>query len=300
MTKSTLIIILVLTSISVHAQNGQKFDYPAFGITIQTPANLMAQESEEAIIMYSNSMSQTLFLLSMHEYRTLDELKEAAKEPYVEDNSTRLNLEGSIENITDDAVAGIFKGIAGGAPAEAYIIGKINPYGSGVSIIAVSTNNSTSIEVLKEYAHNINSGISFSEKEDGGVIEEYKNRIVNSRLEYRSNYSSPSYTDGGISGYSSSSEVIDICGQGYFIFNGSSSLSIDSGDLSVSGSGNSSSGGNGTWKVDIDVNGNPLLILNYLNGAVENYSLYYEGGYLYMNDYKYTIGRGSEYGPACY
>ena len=297
--KRLLTILFPLLPGLILAQAGQKFEYPTLGVTIQTPSDLIAQEGEEAILMYSMTMQQTLFALSVHEYSTIQELRDASKEPYTEDDGTYLALNGELEDITDSAVGGIFKGRAGGAAAEAYILGRINPYGEGISIIAVSVNGTTPTDKLRDYAIKINDGISFTEREVPDAVQEYRDRIVNARLQWRSNYSSPSYT-GGVSGYSSSTETIDICGQGYFIFEGSSSLSMSSGNLSVLGNSNSSSQGHGTWEVTSDAAGNPLLVLNYYNGSVENYTLYYEGGYMHMNDYKYTIGRGSEYGPACY
>ncbi len=288
------ILFFVLFPALALAQSAQKLEYPSLGVGIEIPTGLTAQEGEDVILLSSYSLPQTLFVLSMHEYSSIDELKEAASEPYTEDNGTRLSLKGDLRNIGADAVGGTFSGTAAGAAAEAFIIGKLNPHGSGVSIIAVSTNNSTSIQVLEEYAIKINAGIHFS-KPDDPVLTEYRNRINNARLQYSSNYSS----SGGIGGSSNYSETYDICGAGYFIYYGNSSLSVGSNSSNVYGGSNSSSQGNGSWNIELNSSNEPVLILSYNNGNEERYTLYYERGYLQMNGTKHTIGRGSEYGPAC-
>lgn len=288
------ILVFVLFPALVVAQSAQKLEYPSLGVSIEIPSGLTAQEGDEVILLSSYSLPQTLFVLSMHEYSSIDELKEAASEPYTEDNGTRLSLKGELRDIGSDAVGGTFSGTAAGAPAEAFIIGKLNPHGNGVSIIAVSTNNATSLQVLEEYAVKINAGIRFSEADDP-TLTEYRNRITNARLQYSSSYSS----SGGIGGSSNYSETYDICGAGYFIYYGSSSISMGSNSTNVYGGSNSSSQGNGSWNVELNSSGEPVLVLSYNNGNEERYTLYYERGYLQMNGTKHTIGRGSEYGPAC-
>lgn len=130
-------------------------------------------------------------------------------------------------------------------------------------------------------------------------IIEWIEKLNNTRLEYRTSYSSNSYTSGSISGYSSSSEAIELCSDGYFNYSGSSNTSMSSGGLGVLGSSNSSKKGNGEWSIQENDSKEPVLLLKYYNGSVEEYSMYYNKGYLYLNDYKYTIGRGQEYGPSC-
>ncbi len=290
-------IVILMIAIPVQARQ-QTLEYKSLGITITVPAGFQYQENEEALIMASYSMPNTLFILMMHEYTSVDELKAAADEPYTEDDDTRLTRSGDIDEIGSDAIAAPFSGKAGGYPAEAYMLGRLNPYGSGVSVIGLSVNQSTSIEKLKETVLTINSGLHLKEKEMPSIVDEWNEKLINTRLEYRSSYSSPSYT-GGVSGYSSSNEAYDICQQGYFTYYGSLSLSMSSGNLSVLGNSNSSRQGSGTWEIYADADEQPRLKLSYHDGKVEDYALYYEKGYLYLDDYKHTIGRGAEYGPSC-
>jgi len=143
----------------------------------------------------------------------------------------------------------------------------------------------------------INEGVEVRQREIGNIVKEWTDYLNNTQLVYRSNYSSPSYTDGGISAYSSSSETYDICSAGYFTYYGESSSSVGGGG--VSGYSGSSGQGSGSWEIDADADGKPLLVLRYHTGKVERWTLYYEGGYLYLDDYKHTVGSGAEYGPRC-
>lgn len=298
MKKASLVIIALMFDITVQARQ-QTLEYKSMGITITVPSGFQYQESEEALVMASISMPNTLFILMMHEYTSVDELKAAADEPYTENNGTRLTRSGDIDQIGSDVIAAPFSGKAGGYPAEAYMLGRLNPYGSGVSVIGLSVNQSTPMEKLKETVMTINAGLFLREKETPSVVEEWIEKLSNTRLEYRSSYSSPSYT-GGVSGYSGSNETYDICQSGFFTYYGSSGTSLSSENLSVVGNSNSSRQGSGTWEIYADENGNPRLKLSHYDGKVEDYLLYYEKGYLYLDEYKHTIGRGAEYGPSCY
>lgn len=295
-----LFFFAFLFSISAYARQAQTLEYKTLGITVTVPEGFMHQEGDGSLMMQSQSMPNALFILSMHEYSSLDELKIAAEEPFADEGGTYLAKNGALEEIGNDAVAGNFKGYAGGYPAEAYILGRLNPHGSGVTVLGVVANQMESMDKIRETVLTLNEGLSFAEREIGEIVDEWTQKVINARLQYTSNYSSVDYTDGGASVYSSSSETFDICGNGYFNYYGSSDISAGTNSGSVSGYGDSSSQGNGSWNIDVDADGTPLLVLTYNNGNSEQYTLYYEDGYLYMNDYKYTIGRGSEYGPNCY
>jgi hypothetical protein len=290
-------IILIFTFRPAFGQDGQKLDYPYLGISLTVPEGFQYQEGDGAIMMGNPAMQGALFLVSMHEYKSMEELEAVAEQPYTEEDGTYLQKKGELERIDDDALGGTFTGFAGGMPAEAYIIAKLNPFGSGITVIGVAANGMVGVDQLKEIALQINSGVEVRQREIGDIVQKWTDYLNNTQLIYRSNYSSPSYTDGGISAYSSSSETYDVCAAGYFTYYGSSNSSV--GGSGVSGYSDSSSEGSGKWEIDVDADGKPLLVLNFHNGKQERWTLYYEGGYLYLDDYKHTVGRGAEYGPRC-
>ena len=290
-------LILCFTN-SIKAQ--QKLEYPTLGITITVPIGFEYEENEDGLVLYTNKYPDTYFILSQHEYNHIDEIRSIANEPYAEPEiGLKLSKNGDIELIDDNAIAAHFKGTLENRDASAFILARLNPFGDGVSVIGLSINKNLKPEVLRANVIDINNGIKLDEITMSAKVIEWIEKLNNTRLEYRTSYSSTSYSSGGVSGYSSSSEAIELCRSGYFNYSGSSSTSMSSGGLGVLGNSNSSKKGNGEWKVEQNEAQKPILILTYYNGSTEQYSMYYNKGYLYLNDYKYTIGRGSEYGPTC-
>ena len=264
---------------SIKAQ--QTLEYPTLGITVNVPIGFEYEENEEGLVLYTNKYPDTYFILTQHEYNHIAEIESIANVPYEEPEiGLKLSKSGDIERIDDNAIGA--------------------PFGDGVSVIGLTINGNLNPEVLRSNVIDINNGIKLDEISMSAEIIEWIEKLKNTRLEYRTSYSSNSYSSGGISGYSSSSEAIELCKDGYFNYSGSSSTSMSSGSLGVLGNSNSSKKGNGEWKIEENGAQEPILILNYYNGSTEQYSMYYKKGYLYLNDYKYTIGRGSEYGPSCF
>ena len=264
---------------SIKAQ--QTLEYPTLGITVNVPIGFEYEENEEGLVLYTNKYPDTYFILTQHEYNHIAEIESIANVPYEEPEiGLKLSKSGDIERIDDNAIGAHF--------------------GDGVSVIGLTINGNLNPEVLRSNVIDINNGIKLDEISMSAEIIEWIEKLKNTRLEYRTSYSSNSYSSGGISGYSSSSEAIELCKDGYFNYSGSSSTSMSSGSLGVLGNSNSSKKGNGEWKIEENGAQEPILILNYYNGSTEQYSMYYKKGYLYLNDYKYTIGRGSEYGPSCF
>lgn len=275
-------------------------EYPTLGIKVAVPFGFAYDENEDGLVLYSNKYPDTYFILAQHQYNHIDELKKIAEEPYEEKSiGLKLAKSGDIELVDDNAIAAYFTGNVGNNKASAFILGRLNPFGEGVSIIGLTIDQNLDKEILRTNVIDINNGVVLEEITMSAEIIEWIEKLKNTRLEYRTSYSSNSYTSGSISGYSSSSEAIELCRDGYFNYSGSSNTSMSSGGLGVLGSSNSSKKGNGQWSIEENNSKEPVLLLKYYNGSVEEYSMYYNKGYLYLNDYKYTIGRGQEYGPSC-
>jgi len=297
----TLIIcgfLMISLSGTILAQ--EVLEYPTLGIKVTVPYGFGYEENEDGLILYSNQYPDTYFILAQHEYNHIDELKTIADEPYEEKSiSLKLTKSGDIELVDDNAIAAYFTGNVGNNKATAFILARLNPFGEGISIIGLTINQNLDKEILRTNVIELNKGVVLEEITMSAEIIEWIEKLNNTRLEYRTSYSSNSYTSGSVSGYSSSSEAIELCSDGYFNYSGSSNTSMSSGGLGVLGNSNSSKKGNGEWSIEENDSKEPVLLLKYYNGSVEEYSMYYNKGYLYLNDYKYTIGRGQEYGPSC-
>lgn len=290
--------LMISLSSSIRAQ--ELLEYPTLGIKVTVPYGFEYKEDEDALVLYSNQYPDTYFILSQHEYNHIDELKNIANETYEESSiGLKLTKSGDIELIDDNAIAANFTGNIGSNKASAFILGKLNPFGEGISVVGLTINQNVNKEILRVKVIEINNGVVLEEITMSTEIIEWIEKLENTRLEYRTSYSSNSYTSGSVSGYSSSSEAIELCSDGHFNYSGSSNTSMSSGGLGVLGNSNSSKKGNGQWSIEENDSKEPVLLLKYYNGSVEEYSMYYNKGYLYLNDYKYTIGRGQEYGPSC-
>lgn len=298
---SVFLFLALTTFFAGTIQAQEKLEYPTLGITVTVPFGFGYEENEEGIVLYTNRYPDTYFILTQHEYKHIEELKSVATEPY-EDASVGLKLakSGELEVIDDNAIAAYFSGTVGNNKATAFILARLNPFGEGVSVIGLTIDQELDKEVIRDNVLDINQAIKLEEITMSSEIIEWIEKLKDTRLEYRTSYSSNSYTSGSVSGYSSSSEAIELCNDGHFNYSGSSNTSMSSGGLGVLGSSNSSKKGNGQWVIEENDDKKPMLILTYHNGTVEKYSMYYNKGYLYLNDYKYTIGRGQEYGPSCY
>jgi hypothetical protein len=290
--------LMISSSSTILAQ--EILEYPTLGVKVTVPFGFGYEENEDGLVLYTNQYPDTYFILAQHQYNHIDELKKIAEEPYEEKSiGLKLTKSGDIELVDDNAIAAYFTGNVGNNKASAFILGKLNPFGEGVSIIGLTIDQNLDKEILRTNVIDINNGVVLEEITMSAEIIEWIEKLKNTRLEYRTSYSSNSYTSGSISGYSSSSEAIELCRDGYFNYSGSSNTSMSSGGLGVLGSSNSSKKGNGQWSIEENNSKEPVLLLKYYNGSVEEYSMYYNKGYLYLNDYKYTIGRGQEYGPSC-
>jgi hypothetical protein len=297
----TLIIcgfLMISLSSTILAQ--EVLEYPTLGIKVTVPYGFGYEENEDGLILYSNQYPDTYFILAQHEYNHIDELKTIADEPYEEKSiGLKLTKSGDIELVDANAIGAYFTGKVGNNKALAFILARLNPFGEGVSIIGLTINQNLDKEILRTNVIELNKGVVLEEITMSTEIIEWIEKLNNTRLEYRTSYSSNSYTSGSVSGYSSSSEAMELCSDGYFNYSGSSNTSMSSGGLGVLGNSNSSKKGNGEWSIEENDSKEPVLLLKYYNGSVEEYSMYYKKGYLYLNDYKYTIGRGQEYGPSC-
>ncbi|CAN0126859.1 unnamed protein product, partial [Chrysoparadoxa australica] len=121
-------------------------------------------------------------------------------------------------------------------------------------------------------------------------VAQWKAKFQNVRLTYMDSYSS----NGG-GGYSSE-EVIDLCAQGYFNFNGSNNISLGTPGSSVAQANDKM--GAGKWSV-VNENGQSLLVLLYNNGRAAEYQLELRDGKLFMNDYRYFMTYEGELAPNC-
>ncbi len=296
-----LMLIYIAATTNAVAQTTGEVNFKTLGIKFTIPDGWVGQEVQGGYIIGHNT-EPGFALLTLHEYTSVAQLEQQARQGISEQNGTNLKLSGELETIGQKGIGGEYGGTLEGQKVKAYLLGLVNPHGNGVTIMAATTPEQYA-EKHKQLALQLANSIRFSKPETLPVVEEWKQVLNNSRLTYMDSYSSNSGSFGGYStggGYSSEVQI-HLCGQGYFKYKSSSSTSIDTGGAFGSSSGGGS--GNGIWEVVGNNQGGAVLRLNFHNGEVYEYTLEYKEEKTFLNGNRYfrTYGTsGMDDGPECY
>ncbi|MEQ9438621.1 MAG: hypothetical protein RIG62_06215 [Cyclobacteriaceae bacterium] len=294
---TTFLFLLFTIDISV-AQVSGPVSLPQLGVEFTIPEGWVGQETEAGYVL--GSYTQPGFvLLTTHSYTTLGQLEVEAKKGIVEQNGTQLQLLGSLEKLNANGIAGSYHGTLEGQPAQAYVIGLLNPHGSGVTIITATTQDQYS-EQYPKLARTLAESFVFSPAKVLPIVNEWKQLLQNTRLTYMDSYyssgpSSDGYSTGG--GYSSEI-VISLCDKGHFFYSSNGQMSVDTGGAFANSHNND--GGQGNWKVTGYGTQGAMLQLNFVNGEVYEYKLAYEDQKTYLNGQRYFRTDVNEKGLVCY
>lgn len=293
------ITLLLLPAILFAQETGHR-DFPSLGIAFDIPEGWFGQENNLGYIMGSYT-DPGMILMLPHESRDIEQLKLEAKQGVADNQGTNLMLTGAIEDFTSQGLQGLYQGTINYQPAKAFAVGLINPYGTGVTILAMTTADQFT-DLHKELAKQVAGSVKFSKLEIKEAKREWGNLLMNARLTYMHSYNSGTgsydgYVTGG--GYSDQ-EQIDLCAQGYFKYSSSSTMSFDTGG--GFGSSHDSGQGAGKWKVIVNTSGQDALQLNFYNGQVYEYVLSLEDKKTYLNGKRYfrTYGTVADDGPDCF
>ncbi|MEM9675243.1 MAG: hypothetical protein AAF992_21810 [Bacteroidota bacterium] len=298
---SILLSIVTIAGSDAVAQATGEVNFKTLGIRFTIPNGWVGQEVNGGYIVGSNTQAGFAFL-TIHQYTTLAQLTQEAWKGIAEQNGTSLKLSGEIENLNERSIGAEYSGTLEGQAVKAYIVGLVNPLGSGVTIMAASTPDQYSA-THQQLAQQLANSTQFSQPQTPPVVEEWKQTLQNSRLTYMDSYQSNSGSYGGYStggGYSSEVQI-HLCGQGFFKYKSSSSMSVDTGG--AFGSSSDSGQGNGTWDVVGNTQDGATLRLNFHNGEVYEYNLEYKDNKTFLNGSRYfrTYGTaGVDDGPECF
>lgn len=293
--KLLLSISCLALAFCVSAQQTGKIEYKQLGISFTVPDGWVGQEGE-GVFLIASQTEPGFILVTTHGHKTLDAIKAEARQGIQDANGTNLQLEGDLETLSKTAVAGNYNGTVEWQAARCYAVGMLNPHGYGVSILAVAATNIFS-DKYKQLALKVKNSVKFAKPEIGPEVEKWKNLLSGVKLTYMESYSSNSYTDGGVSGGYSINKELDLCSQGYFLYYGSSNVSLGS---DVSSAYNSSNkGGHGEWEIAQNASGGPILRLNFYNGEVWEYNLSLIDEKVHLNGSRYFRTWTGEYAPNC-
>ena len=289
---SSIILCLTFTLVAP-AQQSNRVNYEQLGISFLVPNGWQSQEIDNGVLLQNQSL-EGIILISTHN-QSISQIKAEALKPIQDEQGTYLTLIGSLEDLSATAVAGTFDGYLQGAMAKAYIIGIENPYkGLGVTI-SIAANTERFSDKLKNAGMELYRSFEFKEVDRSQELKEWKTFLAGYRLTFMSSYYSPSSTEGGISGGMSQKRVIDLCPQGFFTMNNSSSIQLDG-----LGMNNDKGKGNGSWEIGMGEDGSPALILKSYTGETWFYRLAYSENKLYLNGEHYFRTNSGENSPGCH
>ncbi|NBC83244.1 MAG: hypothetical protein GVY19_07655 [Bacteroidetes bacterium] len=296
MKKCTTLILAGLITIHLVGQQTGLVNYKHLGISFNIPEGWVGQETDGGYLMGSNNVPGLIMMIP-HEIQSVKQLEAEARRGLNEGNGTALSLQGDIEQLGNNAIGGEYSGTLEWQAAKGYAVGTINPHGTGVTIIAITTADKYSAD-YKNYAMQVKNSLVYKKPETGPIVNQWKRHLSNVKLIYMDSYYSSSYTDGGVSGGYSSEIQIDLCAQGYFNYQGNNEVSAGSNYSSLYSGDNNK--GHGNWNVVVGAGGQPILRLNFNNGEVYEYNLELREEKTYLNGNKYFRTTTGEYAPNCY
>ncbi|MEQ8415928.1 MAG: hypothetical protein RIB71_15725 [Imperialibacter sp.] len=269
---------LVLTAYWAGAQQTGVVDYPTLGIRFTIPDGWKGAESGEVFLMGSDTQPGLIILMT-HQESQIQNLKTQAEAGLV-DEGISLQKAGDFEKVGSEGIGAEFSGNIQGTQAKAYIAAVVNPFGTGVTVVA-ATDVPNYSSLYKQLAKEVAGSLQFSQPKEPPVTEEWRQTLQGAKLTYLDSYSSSGFDSYG--GYSDHEEIL-LCGT-RFTFYKNSRMSIDTGGAYASSLDKSNNAGN--WTVTTNASGVPLLHLQYDNGDVSDFELEYKETKTYLNGYRY-------------
>lgn len=268
--------------------------YPQLGISFTVPEGWQAHE-DAGLVYMGSEVTPGLILMSIHELRTMDELKASLDAGFSEDG-IELFPSGTAQVLRADVASMEYAGKIENEPARGLGIGMLNPHGNGVSIVAMALEKVHS-DQLGAAAMKLMESIAFQKIEyTGPSIEHWERHLTNTRLTRIETYASPPAADGAAGGGYSSRQQIDLC-DGRFTFSGNSEVQVDA--LGGTGMSNDAKESEGIWNVHAGPDGRPLLQLDHQNGARSEFTLDEEEGKVYLNGERWFRTWEGDHAPDC-
>lgn len=283
-----LCCLIFTTVVPLSAQDTGTTELPHLGLSFDVPDGWMGQASGNAYVMGSIDGSGFV-LMTGHSHQHLDQLSGEMAEGTSDGRDTELRMEGELQPIGQNGLGAYFNGQLAGIPARAYIVGLINPYGRGISIVSVQRQEPGGPDCSLT-ARAIASTVQFAPARPGSEAVEWLRKLGVCRLS-----SFESYSSGSSGGYNSET-VIHLCDESAFSFQSSVLVGADAG--LVSGSSGGTESGEGRWEIAINFEGRPVLRLFFSDKTEREYVLGSEGDRLTLDGRPYIRSTGAQ-GPEC-
>ena len=293
-----LFIALFSKCLSGYAQVNQVVDYPTLGISFVVPNQWIGQDVENGFLM-NHPEVPGFVLITTHDLKAMKDIQQEMKQGFTLGPSSKLTATSVLDKTSSNALGGTYMGTISGEPAKAYILGMLNKYGLGLTLICGANSNAYS-KTLKNAGLAIAESVVFYDTDTKDLVgkdlkesHEWKEKFENCRLTYME--SNNSYSGGGYG----KKIKIDLCAKGYFNHSAYSSISVTGGGYSA-GSG-SHKKGSGTWTM-LKKQGEVVLQLHFYDKEVYEFTVTIDAEdktYLNGNRYFRTYEGGGKYSPQC-
>lgn len=270
--KSISCLLILLFSLQINAQVLPKnVDLQELGLSFTTPSGWTAQAQDVFIIMGHESIPG-LMILTVNESKTTSELKSLAMQG-LHDQNINLQAMGDFSILGRDRVEGYFEGNFEGALVKCFAIGLINGLGHGMNIYILTEKGKFGQQHVQE-AKKLAASVKFFQKKDSQATVNWKEKLSNKTLSYKSSSSSSDY--GGGYSHMSTTENINLCPNGTFTYYYSDQNSAQAGDgfggVDGSAYGNLTDSNEGQFIIYTAVEGS-YLELTFNGGKIKSYKL---------------------------
>jgi len=276
------ILLLLLCGLAVSerpvAQN--IVEYTALGLRFEVPDGWQGQEGDGMYIIQRPGREGALVLMP-HPATTLDELRAGAREGIEAGSGSSLSLHGDVQPFGTIGVRADMAGIVEWMPVEAHAIGLLNPYGRGVTVIALAPLRQFT-DTHRDYAESLAYSIEFSAPVEPPVVQQWRDGLLYRQL---AKYNTNTASDGS----SSERVLLTLCDGGFSRYASYSYYRTGAGANSDAGATTEY----GTWEVVSDLADGALLNLTYDTGEVASYELTFEDDKIYLDDARYLQSEGS-------
>ncbi len=259
-TVSTPAVAIEIPNSSVQISNlkagGRAFADPYAGFRFNIPNDWVGQQVENGSYLIGHNTKAGFILVMPHEYTSVNEMYQESAIG-IQEEGIQLTPTSGVQKYGRKGLIVNYQGAIQGQMVKANAIGLMSPHGGGLTLLIAVRNDLYTNDYLTTLQSIANS-VAFSKPKASPLAGQWKNRINGRRLIYLR-------TANGFSDRT----TIDLCSNGNFSYNGTSSGMSDGPSVLTYAS---QDGGQGIWKV-ISRGNTPILVLTYNTGEFAEYRL---------------------------
>lgn len=260
MKKAIVLIVLFMIPLEGMAQERSN---TGWGVTFTVPPGWVDRYDEQADGYLFQASQLHNAVMALHPIDEIGLLKQALQKMARRDFGDAVTF-SEFEDL-EGGLSGQVSGELDGHSLKGEVIGLLSPYGGGVLILEFVVN----LDQPPSFARRLVETLDFQKPEIdadwSSRLDGWKNDLNNTRLSYYESYSSQDGV-GGYTGYRDKT-VIDLCAPGFFKFNFSSELAVDTGTQGLANM-DEQRRGNGLWEVR-RLGNRFILKLKFYSGKVD-------------------------------